>query len=97
MTCQLPLPIDKAPSSARSPTSSPPIPHCRFLAPNIFFFFGGDLHVHSDDTVGTNSTTYNFSYAQNVARLDMVVYTANDFNVTKQRWDATLEMIKKTN
>lgn len=56
-----------------------------------------DLHVHSDDTVGTNSTTYNFSYAQQIAGLDIVGYTANDFNVTKQRWDATLDIIRKVN
>ncbi|KAH6652244.1 hypothetical protein BKA67DRAFT_693421 [Truncatella angustata] len=62
--------------------------------PRTFF---ADLHVHSDDTVGTNSTTYNFSYAQQVAGLDIVGYTANDFNITKQRWDATLDIIKNTN
>lgn len=56
-----------------------------------------DLHVHSDDTVGTNSTTYNFSYGQQVAGLDIIGYTANDFNVTKDAWDATLEIIKKVN
>ncbi|GJC83875.1 hypothetical protein ColLi_06713 [Colletotrichum liriopes] len=56
-----------------------------------------DLHVHSDDTVGTNSTTYNFSYAQQVAGLDVVGYTANDFNVTKERWEKTLEIIKQVN
>lgn len=56
-----------------------------------------DLHVHSDDTVGTNSTTYNFSYAQQIAGLDIVGYTANDFNITKQRWDATLDIIRKVN
>ena len=56
-----------------------------------------DLHVHSDDTVGTNSTSYNFSYAQQIAGLDIVGYTANDFNITKERWDATLEVIRKVN
>ncbi|EOO00884.1 hypothetical protein UCRPA7_3797 [Phaeoacremonium minimum UCRPA7] len=54
-----------------------------------------DLHVHSDDTVGTNSSTYNFSYGQQVAGLDIIGYTANDFNITKERWDNTLEVIKK--
>lgn len=34
-----------------------------------------DLHVHSDDTVGTNSTTYNFSYAKEIAGLDVVGVT----------------------
>ncbi|KZL81030.1 hypothetical protein CI238_03307 [Colletotrichum incanum] len=56
-----------------------------------------DLHVHSDDTVGTNSTTYNFSYAQQIAGLDIVGYTANDFNITKQRWEKTLDIIKQVN
>ncbi|KAH7089860.1 hypothetical protein FB567DRAFT_521713 [Paraphoma chrysanthemicola] len=56
-----------------------------------------DLHVHSDDTVGTNSTAYNFSYAQQIAALDVVGYTANDFNITQQRWDATLEIIRGIN
>ncbi|KAH7148341.1 hypothetical protein EDB81DRAFT_946549 [Dactylonectria macrodidyma] len=59
--------------------------------PRVLF---ADLHVHSDDTVGTNSTTYNFSYAQKIAGLDVVGYTANDFNITKERWDQTLEIIK---
>ncbi|KAG6364772.1 hypothetical protein INS49_006376 [Diaporthe citri] len=56
-----------------------------------------DLHVHSDDTVGTNSTTYNFSYAQKIAGLDIIGYTANDFNITKDRWEQTLDIIKETN
>lgn len=55
-----------------------------------------DLHVHSDDTVGTNSTTYNFSYAQKIAGLDIIGYTANDFNITKERWEQTLDIIKET-
>lgn len=56
-----------------------------------------DLHVHSDDTVGTNSTTYNFSYAQKIAGLDIIGYTANDFNITKDRWEKTLDIIRSTN
>ncbi|KAK7408130.1 hypothetical protein QQX98_009721 [Neonectria punicea] len=56
-----------------------------------------DLHVHSDDTVGTNSTTYNFSYAQKIAGLDIVGYTANDFNITAERWDQTLKIINDIN
>ncbi|KAI0972332.1 hypothetical protein F4678DRAFT_471865 [Xylaria arbuscula] len=68
-------------------SSSLPVPRALFA----------DLHVHSDDTVGTNSTTYNFSYAQQVAGLDIVGYTANDFNITKERWESTLEIIKKVN
>ncbi len=56
-----------------------------------------DLHVHSEDTVGTNSTTYNFSYAKKIAGLDIVGYTANDFHITKERWDKTVDIIKRMN
>ncbi|KAH7320594.1 hypothetical protein B0I35DRAFT_407671 [Stachybotrys elegans] len=76
-------------SSTENITTSTSIPVSRPLF--------ADLHVHSDDTVGTNSTTYNFSYAQQIAGLDVVGYTANDFNVTKKRWDTTLGIIRKVN
>lgn len=70
-----------------SVSSSSPVPRILFA----------DLHVHSDDTVGTNTTAYNFSYAQKIAGLDVVGYTANDFNITAARWDATLALIKTIN
>ena len=57
----------------------------------------GDLHIHSDDTVGTNDTTYNLSYGRDVAGLDVFGYTANDFNVTKERWDKAVELIQAIN
>ena len=57
----------------------------------------GDLHVHSDDTVGTNDTLYNLSYGRDVAGLDVLGYTANDFNVTEQRWDAAVALIHELN
>jgi hypothetical protein len=56
-----------------------------------------DLHVHSDDTVGTNSTSYNFSYAEKIAGLDIIGYTANDFNITHARWNKTLDIIREIN
>ncbi|CEI70810.1 unnamed protein product [Fusarium venenatum] len=60
--------------------------------PRVFL---ADLNEHSDDTVGgTNSVTYNFSYAQRIARLNVVGYTVNDFNITQERWSQTLEIIK---
>lgn len=57
----------------------------------------GDLHVHSDDTVGTHSSTYNFSYGREIAGLDILGYTANDFQITKERWDATTQLIQSLN
>lgn len=59
--------------------------------------FYGDLHVHSDDTVGTNDTTYNLSYGRDVAGLDVLGYTANDFNITKARWDKAVAYINEIN
>lgn len=52
-----------------------------------------DLHVHSDDTVGINSTRYNLTYARDVAGLDVLGYTANDFNITEVNWNKSVELI----
>ncbi|NQU62217.1 MAG: hypothetical protein HQ512_13890 [Rhodospirillales bacterium] len=57
----------------------------------------GDLHVHSDDTVGTNSTVYNLSYGRDIAGLDVLGYTANDFQITKKRWDEAVKLIHSLN
>lgn len=56
-----------------------------------------DLHVHSDDTVGTNDTLYNLSYGRDVAGLDILGYTANDFNITEKRWDNAVALIHSLN
>jgi len=56
-----------------------------------------DLHVHSDDTVGTNDTSYNLTYGRDVAGLDILGYTANDFQITKQRWEQAVELINGLN
>lgn len=56
-----------------------------------------DLHVHSDDTVGTNDTLYNLSYGRDVAGLDILGYTANDFNITEKRWDQAVALIHRLN
>ncbi len=57
----------------------------------------GDLHVHSDDTVGTNNTVYNLTYGRDIAGLDVLGYTANDFQITKGRWDKAVELIHGLN
>lgn len=62
--------------------------------PKVLF---GDLHVHSDDTVGTESSVYNFSYGREIAGLDVLGYTANDFQITQQRWEATTKLIQSLN
>ena len=55
--------------------------------------FYADLHVHSDDTIGTNDTSYNLAYGRDVAGLDVLGYTANDFQITEARWDKAVEII----
>ena len=57
----------------------------------------GDLHVHSDDTVGTNDTVYNLTYGRDIAGLDVLGYTANDFQITKARWDKAVELCHELN
>jgi hypothetical protein len=56
-----------------------------------------DLHVHSDDTIGTNDTTYNLTYGRDVAGLDVLGYTANDFQITQERWDRAVQVIGEMN
>ncbi|MGO4716942.1 hypothetical protein [Bradyrhizobium sp. 2TAF24] len=56
-----------------------------------------DLHVHSHDTVGTNDTLYNLAYGRDVAALDVVGYTVNDFNIRQNHWDQAVEIIAGLN
>ena len=59
-------------------------------APRAWF---ADLHVHSEDTVGINNTEYNLTYGRDVAGLDVLGYTANDFNITEANWNRAVELI----
>ncbi|MFY9315238.1 MAG: hypothetical protein WAO95_06715 [Burkholderiales bacterium] len=56
-----------------------------------------DLHVHSEDTIGTNDVSYNLSYGRDVSGLDVLAFAHNDFNITKARWDRTVELIDQIN
>lgn len=64
---------------------------------NDLSVFYADLHVHSQDTVGTNDTYYNLSYGKDVAGLDVLGYTVNDFNVTEAKWDEAVGIISRLN
>lgn len=46
-----------------------------------------DLHVHSNDTVGTQDTDTNLRYGRDIGALDILGYTANDFQITDDAWD----------
>lgn len=45
-----------------------------------------DLHVHSNDTVGTQDTGSNLAYGRDVGALDVIGYTANDFQIADDVW-----------
>lgn len=59
--------------------------------PRIFYT---DLHVHSNDTIGTNSTEYNLTYGRDVTGLDVLAFAHNDFNITTERWKKTVQLIR---
>ncbi|MDP3511339.1 MAG: hypothetical protein Q8S20_01210 [Sulfuritalea sp.] len=60
--------------------------------PRIYYC---DLHVHSEDTIGTNSTTYNLTYGRDVSGLDILAFAHNDFNITTEKWKRTVELIRE--
>lgn len=64
----------------------------RLTYPRIFYT---DLHVHSDDTIGTNSTRYNLTYGRDVTGLDVLAFAHNDFNITTERWQNTVKLIRE--
>ena len=53
-----------------------------------------DLHVHSDDTVATGDAEYNLRYGCDVAGLDVLSYTVNDFNITEENWRKAVSLIE---
>ncbi len=59
--------------------------------PRVYY---ADLHVHSEDTIGTNSTTYNLTYGRDVSGLDVLAFAHNDFNITKNKWDETVTLMR---
>jgi hypothetical protein len=63
-----------------------------FEAPRLYYC---DLHVHSEDTIGTNSTTYNLTYGRDVTGLDVLAFAHNDFNITTEKWKKTVELIRE--
>jgi len=65
-----------------------------FPAPRSFF---ADLHVHASDTVGTNSPAYNAAYARDIGGIDVLGYTANDFQITDENWQLGVDTVEAFN
>lgn len=94
------LPADKAGELAITAR----LPDSPAVKPNTFYVttekglafprnFYCDLHVHSEDTIGTNSTSYNLTYGRDVSGLDILAFSHNDFNITTDKWNKTVELI----
>ena len=56
-----------------------------------------DLHVHAHDTVGTNSPAYNAQYARDIGGIDVLGYTANDFQITDANWQLGVQAVEQFN
>ncbi|SIO54353.1 hypothetical protein SAMN05444172_3103 [Burkholderia sp. GAS332] len=56
-----------------------------------------DLHVHAHDTVGTNSPAYNAAYARDIGGIDVLGYTANDFQITDANWQLGVDTVERFN
>lgn len=59
--------------------------------------FYADLHVHAHDTVGTNSPAYNAAYARDIGGIDILGYTANDFQITDENWQLGVATVEEFN
>jgi len=46
---------------------------------------------------GTNDAFYNLTYGRDVAGLDVIGYTVNDFNITERRWNEAVDLIHRLN
>lgn len=56
-----------------------------------------DLHVHANDTVGTNSREWNFGFARDASGLDVLGYTANDFQIASNDWQSAVTLARQFN
>lgn len=54
-----------------------------------------DLHIHSEDTVGVNTTETVLTQARDAAGLDVAGYTANDFNIRADRWEKAVAVCRQ--
>ncbi len=80
-------------SSSHGPISSNPVvvhPH-----PPAHRLLWGDTQGQSGATVGTGGLEAFFRYARDVAALDFVVHSGNDFQITREHWEETREHVRR--
>ena len=59
--------------------------------------FWGDLHGQSEETVGTNTADDYFAFARDMAGAQFSCHQGNDFQVTKDTWNAIRAATKRYN
>ncbi len=59
--------------------------------------FWGDLHGQSEETVGTNTAEDYFAFARDKAGADFCCHQGNDFQVTRETWQAIRAATRKYN
>ncbi len=53
--------------------------------------YWGDLHGQSEETIGTNGVDDYFSFARDLAWLDVASHQGNDFQITREFWETLQE------
>lgn len=61
-------------------------------APKHLWYYWGDLHGQSEETVGTNSVRQYFTFGRDKAFLDVISHQGNDFQITTEFWQ-TLQKV----
>ena len=78
------LTIDLLDADNKVLASSNPL---RIVASAELLPYWGDLHGQTEETVGTNSIREYFTFARDLAFLDIAGHQGNDFQITNDFWD----------
>lgn len=62
-----------------------------------YHLYWGDMHGQTSFTVGTGSMDEYYSFAEGPAALDFTGWQGNDFEVTKEKWDAVRDRTEAYN
>lgn len=62
--------------------------------PRVLF---AELHCHAEDTVGINDADYNIRYGRDCMALDVMTYTANDFQINERDWQSSEHFVQELN
>lgn len=67
---------------------------CHQAAPPLHLFWG-DIHGQTEASVGTGSVDEYFAFGRYVAALDFISHCANDFQITREHWQETKDVVRR--